>query len=119
MIRRPPRSTRTDTLFPYTTLFRSDAVDSARAGARDDIDQDTQPQLLFDLDLLEQRAIDALAALACHVAGDECLAGARDPPDLLGDAVHGGGEADPAIADEGEREFLFAQRGRRSGRERG
>src|SRR3546814_15936567 len=31
MIRRPPRSTRTDTLFPYTTLFRSgaDAVDQA------------------------------------------------------------------------------------------
>src|SRR3546814_5681590 len=26
MIRRPPRSTRTDTLFPYTTLFRSIAV---------------------------------------------------------------------------------------------
>src|SRR3546814_1863976 len=25
MIRRPPRSTRTDTLFPYTTLFRSDS----------------------------------------------------------------------------------------------
>src|SRR3546814_17369993 len=30
MIRRPPRSTRTDTLFPYTTLFRSpDFVDDA------------------------------------------------------------------------------------------
>src|SRR3546814_11369402 len=26
MIRRPPRSTRTDTLFPYTTLFRSHTV---------------------------------------------------------------------------------------------
>src|SRR3546814_11263536 len=26
MLRRPPRSTRTDTLFPYTTLFRSDVV---------------------------------------------------------------------------------------------
>src|SRR3546814_17897769 len=26
MLRRPPGSTRTDTLFPYTTLFRSDAV---------------------------------------------------------------------------------------------
>src|SRR3546814_9286530 len=26
MIRRPPRSTRTDTLFPYTTLFRSRPV---------------------------------------------------------------------------------------------
>src|SRR3546814_5012100 len=29
MIRRPPRSTRTDTLFPYTTLFRSESYDSA------------------------------------------------------------------------------------------
>src|SRR3546814_3057002 len=28
MIRRPPRSTRTDTLFPYTTLFRSDDRDA-------------------------------------------------------------------------------------------
>src|SRR3546814_12129777 len=28
MIRRPPRSTRTDTLFPYTTLFRSDGGSS-------------------------------------------------------------------------------------------
>src|SRR3546814_14908911 len=27
MIRRPPRSTRTDTLFPYTTLFRSQRKD--------------------------------------------------------------------------------------------
>src|SRR3546814_8795370 len=27
MIRRPPRSTRTDTLFPYTTLFRSEDID--------------------------------------------------------------------------------------------
>src|SRR3546814_6567637 len=31
MIRRPPRSTRTDTLFPYTTLFRSGAA-GARGG---------------------------------------------------------------------------------------
>src|SRR3546814_12739819 len=30
MIRRPPRSTRTDTLFPYTTLFRSDRRGVAR-----------------------------------------------------------------------------------------
>src|SRR3546814_20686426 len=28
MVRRPPRSTRTDTLFPYTTRFRSDQFDS-------------------------------------------------------------------------------------------
>src|SRR3546814_11026884 len=31
MIRRPPRSTRTDTLFPYTTLFRSLHLDIALA----------------------------------------------------------------------------------------
>src|SRR3546814_5814052 len=31
MIRRPPRSTRTDTLFPYTTLFRSLQADAAGA----------------------------------------------------------------------------------------
>src|SRR3546814_16733929 len=39
MIRRPPRSTRTDTLFPYTTLFRSgvgwtaDAVPPLKGGS--------------------------------------------------------------------------------------
>src|SRR3546814_15462840 len=31
MIRRPPRATRTDTLFPYTTLFRSFLADSEAA----------------------------------------------------------------------------------------
>src|SRR3546814_3636058 len=30
MIRRPPRSTRTDTLFPYTTLFRSTSTAAGR-----------------------------------------------------------------------------------------
>src|SRR3546814_9080432 len=33
MIRRPPRSTRTDTLFPYTTLFRSRANGSPGSAA--------------------------------------------------------------------------------------
>src|SRR3546814_15855220 len=48
MIRRPPRSTRTDTLFPYTTLFRSlDFVDDLHhladtfPGNADAIDLDT------------------------------------------------------------------------------
>src|SRR3546814_3414809 len=36
MIRRPPRSTRTDTLFPYTTLFRSAADRYARSGGFDE-----------------------------------------------------------------------------------
>src|SRR3546814_1834427 len=32
MIRRPPRSTRSDTLFPYTTLFRSVSLPGIRPG---------------------------------------------------------------------------------------
>src|SRR3546814_15391223 len=42
MIRRPPRSTRTDTLFPYTTLFRS-GVQVIQQGA----DQIREAQKLF------------------------------------------------------------------------
>src|SRR3546814_18078321 len=41
MTRRPPRSTRTDPLFPYTTLFRSCLEDAAMGSAivlRDDFD---------------------------------------------------------------------------------
>src|SRR3546814_4880537 len=37
MIRRPPRSTRTDTLFPYTTLFRS--LDCPAHAARMEVDR--------------------------------------------------------------------------------
>src|SRR3546814_13933049 len=35
MIRRPPRSTRTDTLFPYTTLFRSQQIGADLLGHPD------------------------------------------------------------------------------------
>src|SRR3546814_6268682 len=35
MIRRPPRATRTDTLFPYTTLFRSPVTHRLSAALRD------------------------------------------------------------------------------------
>src|SRR3546814_13965892 len=37
MIRRPPRSTRTDTLFPYTTLFRSGLADGVRERLQDGV----------------------------------------------------------------------------------
>src|SRR3546814_8478411 len=50
MIRRPPRSTRTDTLFPYTTLFRSRPafephVDQSRQRQIDDRDIRPEPGL--------------------------------------------------------------------------
>src|SRR3546814_8063414 len=56
MIRRPPRSTRTDTLFPYTTLFRSIkvhrlvcAVDCGLAVNPDTIEAQTQGGAIFGL----------------------------------------------------------------------
>src|SRR3546814_8730328 len=49
MIRRPPRSTRTDTLFPYTTLFRSRQL--RRRSGRDHVIQ------TGDRVLAEQRAL--------------------------------------------------------------
>src|SRR3546814_8333534 len=70
MIRRPPRSTRTDTLFPYTTLFRS------QSGLITDVyvdvnDRVTKGQVLARLDT--SRLIDTVnqsrAALAAAEAG--------------------------------------------------
>src|SRR3546814_11047328 len=42
MIRRPPRSTRTDTLFPYTTLFRSFDTNSAAIRHQRSVDRIAQ-----------------------------------------------------------------------------
>src|SRR3546814_1601075 len=47
MIRRPPRSTRTDTLFPYTTLFRSTTI-------MDDSYYDVIKKLLEDTSRIEE-----------------------------------------------------------------
>src|SRR3546814_5547025 len=50
MIRRPPRSTRTDTLFPYTTLFRSSEV--YRAGIESIAHGQTEAARALDLSAL-------------------------------------------------------------------
>src|SRR3546814_13937997 len=59
MIRRPPRSTRTDTLFPYTTLFRSDAVAGAWLRQRLHFHQVTS----FDYIVLTILGVSALLGL--------------------------------------------------------
>src|SRR3546814_10062235 len=64
MIRRPPRSTRTDTLFPYTTLFRSH-VSTARC-AGDPGRGEQRPRLS--------------AAQMGQMAGHDHLQGRRDDP---------------------------------------
>src|SRR3546814_1935959 len=59
MLRRPPRSTRTDTLFPYTTLFRSDGGSdpaglrslqqpSRRARETEDLHRSARPEFFHE-----------------------------------------------------------------------
>src|SRR3546814_20638225 len=76
MIRRPPRSTRTDTLFPYTTLFRSELEAEIEAAneAWEDADEDGQVEQANRVEMLEAeyRAIEKPAP----VISEEQTAGA-------------------------------------------
>src|SRR3546814_4394076 len=47
MIRRPPRSTRTDTLFPYTTLFRSAVVSCVISANMVDFEEQRQGLIMI------------------------------------------------------------------------
>src|SRR3546814_6466996 len=49
MIRRPPRSTRTDTLFPYTTLFRSEGIAAAETANNSMCGGAFVPMLMFGI----------------------------------------------------------------------
>src|SRR3546814_17541621 len=77
MIRRPPRSTRTDTLFPYTTLFRSPGDQRRRRGRKDEGAAAVDEEIGDDVRRAEQRAF-AAERLAAGVEGDEVFAGAED-----------------------------------------
>src|SRR3546814_10573085 len=61
MIRRPPRSTRTDTLFPYTTLFRS--ADHRRPPDREDRRRDRRHHQSEERQRLRRREEEALLHL--------------------------------------------------------
>src|SRR3546814_7433550 len=101
MIRRPPRSTRTDTLFPYTTLFRSvelvvrDAVQAhEEVVAEHRRDGDEQA---------ERRHDQRLAHGTCHGV-DRRLAAGTEPDQRAVDAPDGTEQADEGRggADRGE-----------------
>src|SRR3546814_14647475 len=82
MLRRPPRSTRTDTLFPYTTLFRSSAFaklerDSASAMPKP-ADPHTVPhQATAERRRPRPRTVDLTAAVA-ETSAVAALAGTID-----------------------------------------
>src|SRR3546814_5328211 len=70
MIRRPPRSTRTDTLFPYPTLFRSSLALDAHGDAHAAADAQRNETLagVAPLHLVEQRRQHPRARRADRVA---------------------------------------------------
>src|SRR3546814_13738442 len=74
MIRRPPRSTRTDTLFSYTTLFRSEGDGLAGQGLDDDLHSTAQAEHQVEggllLDVVVRQGAAVLQLLACE---DEAL----------------------------------------------
>src|SRR3546814_2108391 len=73
MIRRPPRSKRTDTLFPYTTLFRS-AIGDRRLGGRGrdgPLDMGQRPGRALRLDLQDEGRLLVLGpTLLARPVGD-------------------------------------------------
>src|SRR3546814_4241424 len=68
MLRRPPRSKRTDTLFPYTTLFRSEYVDSA-PGAEILVPMLDRAQQGGESPVEVQSATDGMAEVLFNLAG--------------------------------------------------
>src|SRR3546814_15907074 len=69
MIRRPPRSTRTDTLFPYTTLFRSLADLGVMAATVDRLDDDIVAVGIF----VRQPALDDTADKGAGIGGGRVI----------------------------------------------
>src|SRR3546814_8788742 len=90
MIRRPPRSTRTDTLFPYTTLFRSLALPAhAAPGARHRGHRRDIGRLSCNGDMeLKFDSWDDVVAFACALPDVEMLSFYGTPcPKLNGKAL--------------------------------
>src|SRR3546814_10998981 len=116
MIRRPPRSTRTDTLFPYTTLFRSDRgpdTDLGVGGKQSDEDSGDAHQ--DEAEHQQLLAADAVAEMAEHDPADR----ARDEAQRIGGEGEQGADQRLELGKEQLVEDQRRENGRSSGRERG
>src|SRR3546814_13166263 len=93
MIRRPPRSTRTDTLFPYTTLFRSPVFASDEAVAAD---QELEVRRCIDAQLTPPGpGVDGVAIAVVDDIVDEAVTLVARSRQLHSDAL-GEGDVDAA-----------------------
>src|SRR3546814_10540998 len=92
MIRRPPRSTRTDTLFPYTTLFRSQPYCSLAAPQPQAVDVG-EIEVASDHNPHFRALIDAKHRLNLHrVPQDRVRRLAGNPRDIIGVGDFRGGD---------------------------
>src|SRR3546814_13873678 len=82
MTRRPPRSTRTDTLFPYTTLFRSSG--GANLPSQDEVfpDRDHFGRIFFNQANLSAKGIPQIA-----VVMGSCTAGGAYVPAMADESI--------------------------------
>src|SRR3546814_11507566 len=81
MIRRPPRATRTDTLFPYTTLFRSKKALEAKV-------EDVQYEMQVKSNCGTERDAFRKAVIALGRASGDSEAVATDDADLQIEDYH-------------------------------
>src|SRR3546814_2622831 len=106
MIRRPPRSTRTDTLFPYTTLFRSLADGPSDIGGELDrirlpvgLNLDVAPIDIISSEVRGQLAAEPAALRADFIIGQAVRAGAFGNDEVA--RVDGAGDAGARVVDGG------------------
>src|SRR3546814_18414155 len=101
MIRRPPRSTRTDTLLPYTTLFRSgDGEDEVGVGVRKlclhgDLARAAAKQAALHEGL--QRAVDLVAVAGRGVEKGIDAGGHVRPREVVGEQTAGADRARKSV----------------------
>src|SRR3546814_9013247 len=89
MIRRPPRSTRTDTLFPYTTLFRSHHLQRRTVGAFLFVEVDGVDRQVEHLETVARHGFQVALGVACS-----------DRPDGAGQRQGASKEAEDAVMGE-------------------
>src|SRR3546814_3204629 len=100
MIRRPPRSTRTDTLFPYTTLFLSVVVDvrpACRLSAASAAENQARARTHFNMK--EKTMEHALLTIALGLAALTAAFGNKAEPPVAAET----NQAAPAAAMKGDR----------------
>src|SRR3546814_4483144 len=118
MLRLPPRSTRTDTPFPYTTLFRSRRLEARVVGVGDvgvapaDVGED---DAVLALEHLEEAPCIRRVGREVRAVGQQRVGGAVDLPPFAAEVdvavAADGGVARPLVAGDGDEAVVLVELG--------